>query len=277
MKRRWGAGAGLLFSLLLLTSCGLFYPSEPVQPATEGIASVQPEGSAAVTTVPEPSESPSAILLASVVKQYDKTLLLAGTSDQAGEVYLIPYEEVPLLDAKGNAISPQQIQPGKIVAVSHSGMVMETYPAQIDPLQIQLKDEPISAVSLYAGVLDALYQEDPGLNEGARIFAFDFTKATSLKPAEKSALCYLMGNAYQKETLEGTFDLLCQEGYIDKEALRFPDGILFALSDTVQEDRTVHFSVSKWRSGTGAFGWDDCRAQKGETGWTYETGNAWIS
>lgn len=277
MKRKWGAVAGLLASLLLLTSCGLFYSSETAQPTKEGTTSVQPEPSAIVTTVPSSSESPSAVLLASVVKRYDKTLLLAGTSGQAGEVYLVPYEEIPLLDTRGNSISPQQIQPGKIVAVSHSGMVMETYPAQIAPVQIQLKDEPVSAVSLYTKVLEELYKEDPGLNENIRILAFDFTKAASLTPAEKSALCYWMGTVYQKETLEGTFEQLCQEGYIDKEAMYFPDGLLFSISDTVAENGTVKFSVSKWRSGLGAYGWNNCTAQRGEAGWAYETGDAWIS
>lgn len=267
--------AWLAAGLLLLTSC-LFRPSADPQPSTDG-SSPQPGTPSAVVTVPMPSESPSIVLLASVVKKYDETLLLAEISGQTEDAYLIPYKNVPVLDAQGDPISAEQIQPGKIVAVSYDGLILSTYPAQFTPTQIQLEDKPDSAVALYARVLDDLYQQDPGLNQDVSILAFDFTGENLLTPAEQNALCYLMGCTYQKETLIGTFDMLCQKGYIDQEAMLFPDGLLFTLSDTVQEDQTVTFSVSKWRSGLGAVGWDDCTAQRGENGWMYLARETWIS
>jgi hypothetical protein len=253
---KWGKWGALLACLPLLAAC----QSKQV-----------PEEQ------PTPSPTPSALLQASVVRWYDTSLLLAGVSGQAGDVYLVPYEEIPLLDEKGNHIEPGAVQTGSIVAISYDGLVRETFPAGITPSSIQVQEKRPSVITLYEQVIGDLYAQGPALNADIRYMAFDLTQVSNLTEAEKSAFVYLLGNAYRKEALQGTFQSLCEAGYINKEKLYFESGVLFEIADEGLTGQTVHFSASKWRSGLGAIGLSNCVATLSGDTWTYEVGSNWIS
>jgi hypothetical protein len=224
-----------------------------------------------------PSPEPSAVLQASVVQRYGESLLLAGISGEGGDVYLVPYQEIPLLDEKGNPMAPGEVQRGSIVAVSYDGLVRETFPAGITPSRIQVQKKSPSVIALYEQVIGDLYAQDAALNEGIQRIAFDLTKISNLTEAEKSAFVYLLGNTYHKEALQGTFDSLCEAGYIDKEKAQFESGVLFEIADEKMAGQTVYFSASKWRSGLGAIGISNCVATLSGDTWTYEIQDTWIS
>ena len=78
------------------------------------------------------------------------------------------------------------------------------------------------------------------------------------------------------EVLEGTWQELADEGYIDEENLYFPDGVLITLAVTEGDREGFRFTLDKWRSGLGAVG---CSGEAGFDGqwWNYTIGEHWIS
>ena len=78
--------------------------------------------------------------------------------------------------------------------------------------------------------------------------------------------------------MQGTWEELAEQGYIQKEGLIWPDGCLFAFhaaENTQPAADRFEFDAQKWRSGLGAYFFQNCtaRAAKGGAGgWTYEVG-----
>jgi hypothetical protein len=100
-----------------------------------------------------------------------------------------------------------------------------------------------------------------------------------LNGGEKRALAYLAGGKYSPsgQSIMGTFDELSEQGLIDKENLYFETGILFAIEVTDVKEGAFTFSAQKWRSGLGAYFFNDCEAEKTSEGWTYTIGSEAIS
>ena len=68
----------------------------------------------------------------------------------------------------------------------------------------------------------------------------------------------------------------CQ-GLIDDKNLNFETGVLFKITDEIISDNTFSFQISKWRSGTGAIYYSDCKALKTGDSWEYSLGGFAIS
>ncbi len=133
-------------------------------------------------------------------------------------------------------------------------------------------------VDFYFNVLTELYESDEGLNSEIDTLAFDLTEANNLSEADKAALVERMGEQYGFATVCGTFEELCEQGYIDREKLYFPDGLLFRIDEVeVKGKNRFTFGMSKWRSGLGAIGADDCKATGKNGVWSYTAGAMWIS
>ena len=255
---------GLLSALLLL---GL------------GACAQTPGGPGPAETLPpaavsEGTGQEAAVMRLKIATVSENSFLGMGVGDRAtpGELYVVPTK-----DAAYATDTP--LAPGMVVDVFYDGLVQETYPATIaKPARIALTDTEDDLVGFYVGVLKEIYEYDPALNSEIDKLAFDLSETANLSESEKAALAYRMGCEYGMETLSGTYEGLCEQGYIDKENLYFPDGLLFQINQVEQKSETEFtFSLSKWRSGTGAVGMDDCTAERTGNQWHFTPGGMWIS
>lgn len=265
MKRLNQAAAVVLGVLLLFTACAKMQDS--------GGQSGPESTPAASQTGARPPKS-DAVLTGKIVKLYDKSFLLTGS--KMGELYTVS----SALDVYvgGEKTDMSALAAGQTVEIGYSGMVMESYPMQLgSPEYIKIVKEGNDLVGFYENVIDELWDRDPGLNSNADVMAFDLSKAANLTEGEKSALIYIAAGARGLQGIAGTFDELSEQGYIDKENLSFKTGLLFTLTVSDAADESFTFSLKKWRSGTGAYGFDDCKAKKTDSGWHYTIGGEWIS
>lgn len=229
------------------------------------------------------SDEASVTMDAEIFKVYETSILVGRTDPNAGDFDLITLgtDDIPLSDPDGNAIGHEALASGMSVQITYNGMIMETYPAKIDASALHVTDTGTtdSIFNFYLDVLKKWYAEDPGLNGDISMMGFDLTEVKTLTELEKNALIYVMGSEYGFETVSGTWQELCDAGYIDRDNLYWEDGVHFTLKDDglSKNGKNFHFSVTKWRSGLGAIGSDDCKARLKENGWEYEEGAMWIS
>ncbi|MBR0597409.1 hypothetical protein [Sinanaerobacter chloroacetimidivorans] len=133
----------------------------------------------------------------------------------------------------------------------------------------------LSAADAYWMVIDQLYQEDSGLNGDIKYLAIDTTEMVNLTEEGKEALLKQL-ESYGYEVLDTTFQELQEQGLIHD--LYFPEGILFQIQDEPMEGNTITMDASKWRSGTGAIGYDNLVVEYKNDIWEIkEFGGAWIS
>ena len=70
-----------------------------------------------------------------------------------------------LTDSESNPMELAALAPGMLVDIAFSGQIMETYPAQLDnPTAVKVVGQEADLVGFYLGVLNDLYDIDPGLN-----------------------------------------------------------------------------------------------------------------
>ena len=140
--------------------------------------------------------------------------------------------------------------------------------------------------SLYLKVLEDLWEVDSGLNGEIKYISVDLSKAPGeLTAGEKAAISYIFAKAHDKQCLELTFDELREQGYIEKDELYWEDGILFSITDDTKAEeqynglRVIKFDAKKWRSGKGAYFFNDCSASWPQNGtWSdYNVGRHAIS
>lgn len=200
-------------------------------------------------------------------------LLIAGAGERSDSCDLFSLSVDGLATKAGSVPAP-----GDTVEIGYSGSIMETYPATFsDPVYISVTEKSGSPISMYIELLCALYEDDAALNDGITYLAFDLDNCTNLTPAERNAVAWLLSGKYSLEPLTGSFGELADEGYVDKDNLSFPDGVILKITDTAIENGSFTFSASKWRSGDGAIGMEDCKATLTDGRWTYEEGSMWIS
>lgn len=225
--------------------------------------------------VPAATPKAEATLAGKIVSLNDGSLLLAGSG--GGELYSVT-TGVPVYDETGNEADVSALQNGQTLEVGYSGAVMESYPAQPDsPVYLKITGRGDDLVGFYQTVLSDLWNTDEGLNGGLELLAFDLSQTANLTEGEKSALVYLVSGAYDLPVITGTFDELCRQGYIDREALRFETGMLLKLTVTDTAEDSFTFDAEKWRSGTGAFYFHNCSAEKQDGVWSYTVGSYMIS
>ena len=216
-------------------------------------------------------EQSKAIYIGKVIKMYDNYMLIAGADENlnSSDLYIastnIDYDK-------------DKIKAGAIIKIGYDGEIMESYPAKFgDVRYIKFIEQKEDLVGLYEKVFDKLWETDKGLNTDIDILAFDLSKTTNLSGSEKSALAFVLGNKYSLETVSGTFEELRASGYIDKENLYFENGILFSFEVTKESNNSFKFNAQKWRSGNGAYFFQDCTAKKTNNGWDFKIGSEAIS
>lgn len=235
-------------------------PPAAATPGSEapGTAAVEPEG--------------GALLAGTVIDVSDGSLLLAGEGDYDG-LYRLSLDGVPVEPGGVEALCV-----GKRAEVTFGGITAECFPEiPADVTRVRAVDGDLSPFVLYRQVLFDLMETDEGLNGGARYLGVDLSGAANLTGGEKLALQYLLEQQYGLSVLPGTFDELCEQGYIDRDALYWEDGVLLRVALVEDGTDTFRFDAEKWRSGLGAIYWTDCTAARGADGWTYEVGGFAIS
>ena len=186
---------------------------------------------------------------------------------------------------------------------------LESYPAlfgEVERITV-LPDEFDDRCALYLRVLNDLWGKDEGLNSsGVEYISVDLA-ATSLSPAERSAVAWTFAQSHGAEPMELSYEQLCAEGYVsglEGEDI-FPaweNGVLFTITETDDSvtfnlpslseggelpsmtqyniKNTVSFDASKWRTALGAYGFSECVAAQDNSGvWgDYRiNGPEWIS
>ena len=116
----------------------------------------------------------------------------------------------------------------------------------------------------------SLWEEDQALQADIDYIGIDLSH-TSLTKSEQDALAWRFGELKGKEVLVGTFDELCEQGFIDGENLYWENGCLLSIEEEGLPDEEsylnkVLFRAQKWRSGLGAIMFTSCTAERDKTG-----------
>ena len=144
---------------------------------------------------------------------------------------------------------------------------------------------------LYLEVLEDLWNVDPGLNDEISQIGIDLSELSHLTEVEKEVVISEFVAKHKLPYLVGTWEELCEQGFIDKENLCWKDGLFFSIKTNedaewnlpaIKEGDPVpeltSFDAQKWRSGLGAYFFGQCTAQKNADGiWSYTVGTEAIS
>lgn len=210
----------------------------------------------------------------------DGNLLLAGTGDDTS-LYHLPTKDLPItFEGKSKTLID-----GMLIEIGYDGMIMETYPGQFNhPSSIRvLKDGTDTKCAMYLDVLNELWKEDAALQYDISMVGFDLS-STSLTASEQAGIMWAFAEKHQLfndniSPIQGTFDELTEQGYINKEELYWEDGCLLSITEKSLDGNKITFDAEKWRSGLGAYFYIDCTANQGKDGvWSdWEMGSAAIS
>ena len=261
---------------------------------------------------PSPKGAPATARCRVVAVSEGNTLLLADVDSERGDIYTLDAGELSLEHDQaelGELLDDGQLAVGALVEVAFGGDILESYPALFGGVEriTVLPDEFDDRCALYLRVLNDLWGKDEGLNSsGVEYISVDLA-ATSLTPAERSAVAWTFAQSHSAEPLELNYEQLCEEGYIsglEGENI-FPaweNGVLFTITETDDPvtfnlpslseggeepsmsqfniKNTVSFDASKWRTALGAYGFSKCVAVQNNDGvWgDYRiNGPEWIS
>lgn len=222
-----------------------------------------------------------AILTAKVIDISGKSILLANMAEDAGsaDIYMLHGDKLDFItDDKGKNLGFSALERGMLVDIAFDGMIQESYPMGLGSVTgIFIKSQSNDIGGFYKAVVDDLYAVDPGLNDDINVLAFDLTGVSNMTETEKTALIYLLGNTYGMQAIAGTYEELCEQGYINRDKLYFEKGLLFTIEDTTISGDSFIFNAQKWRSGLGAYFFHKCTARKSKDGWGYTIGAEMIS
>lgn len=201
-------------------------------------------------------------------------ILILYTNEAAG-LYTLNLSGIELSGCKKN-----DIVPGTDVEIEYSGMIMETYHAQLsEPKSIKIiGGEANDICQMYLDVALKLWEEDQGIN-GA-ICALEI-KDDTISENQKRVVAYELQNrlGFETSVILSTREELENEGIIDKENLYFKGGALLTITADKESNngKSFDFSAQKWASGTGAIFFFNCKAEQNNGKWSYELGGFAIS
>lgn len=261
---------------------------------------------------PSPKGAPATARCRVVSVSENNVLLLADVDSERGDIYTLDAGELSLEHdqaERGELLADSQLAAGALVEVAYGGDILESYPALFGGVEriTVLPDEFDDRCALYLRVLNDLWGKDEGLNSsGVEYISVDLS-ATSLSPAERSAVAWTFAQSHSAEPMELSYEQLCAEGYIsgltgENAFPQWEKGILFTITETDDPvtfnlpslseggelpsmtqyniKNTVSFDASKWRTALGAYGFSECVAAQDNSGvWgDYRiNGPEWIS
>lgn len=261
---------------------------------------------------PSPKGAPATARCRVVSVSENNVLLLADVDSERDGIYTLDASGLPLYrepTERGELLADSQLAVGALVEVAFGGDILESYPALFGGVEriTVLPDRFDDRCALYLRVLGDLWGKDEGLNSsGVEYISVDLA-ATSLTPAERSAVAWTFAQSHSAEPMELNYEQLCAEGYIsglEGEDI-FPaweNGVLFTITETDDPvtfnlpslseggelpsmtqyniKNTVSFDASKWRTALGAYGFSECVAAQDNSGvWGdyHINGPEWIS
>ena len=138
---------------------------------------------------------------------------------------------------------------------------------------------------LYLQVLEDLWNIDSGLNNEISQIGIDLSELSNLNEDQKDYVISKFASKHNLPYIAGTWEELCEQGYIDKDNLCWEDGLFFSIKtneDALKADSEgleyASFDAQKWRSGLGAYFFGQCLAQKNADGkWSYTVGQEAIA
>lgn len=261
---------------------------------------------------PSPKGAPATARCRVVSVSENNVLLLADVDSERGDIYTLDAGELSLEHDQaelGELLDDGQLAVGALVEVAFGGDILESYPALFGGVEriTVLPDEFDDRCALYLRVLGDLWGKDEGLNSsGVEYISVDLS-ATSLTPAERSAVAWTFAQSHGAEPMELSYEQLCAEGYIsgltgENAFPQWEKGILFTITETDDPvtfnlpslseggelpsmtqyniKNTVSFDASKWRTALGAYGFSECVAAQDNSGvWGdyHINGGEWIS
>lgn len=264
--------------------------------ATSGAAKTPDSGSATADipethsdhTKPPVMEVESVTTTCRIVDGADTGNLLLAAQDDSADVYRLKVREDLLYYENPETT---ELKNGMLVEICHSGMILESYPAQFaDIYSILVPDSGMDNLcELYLQVLDDLWEVDPELNSHITELGVDLS-STRLPASEQAAVVLAFGDRHSLFPIQGTYEELVEAGYINGEQLYWENGCLFSISEQNlhsmmqkaggdSDSSSVSFNAQKWCSGTGAYLFTDCTAERSARGtWdSYEVGGYAIS
>ena len=142
-------------------------------------------------------------------------------------------------------------------------------------------DIRIDVCELYLEVLEDLWNVDSGLNSEISQIGIDLSELSHLTELEKGTVMREFASKHNLPFIAGTWEELCEQGYIDKDNLYWEDGLFFSIKtnkDGDSDPERTAFDAQKWRSVLGAYFFGQCTAQKNANGkWSYTVGQEAIS
>ena len=195
-------------------------------------------------------------------------LVLAGESR---DVY--PAESGALtVYLDGGAAAFSDLQNGMLLTVDPDYTVLETWPGQLVGATVRAngdagKEDHGDLCGLYLQVLEDLWNEDDGLNGGVAYISVDLDAAPGgLTEGEKAAVAWIFAGRHGAQGLTFGFEELKENGYIKENVLYWEDGLLMRIGETEKGSSagTLRFNAQKWRSGDGAYFFNDCTAARGK-------------
>ena len=239
-----------LITLLLLSGCAAPACTAEKAPAAS---------TTAPTAAPTPESPVVTSLLRVIAADESGSTLLADISNRAVYRNHLP-------DGKAYPV-------GTLLEVTTTASVMAIYPAQFDKVQaVKLLEEGFDdRCALYLQVLEDLWKEDQALQSEIDYIGIDLSE-TSLTPSEQDALAWRFAELKGKQLVQGTWEELAEQGFIDKENLYWENGCLLSiheegfLTDEEKDPNKITFRAEKWRSGLGAIMFTDCTAERNKTG-----------
>ncbi|MDE6750548.1 MAG: serpin family protein [Lachnospiraceae bacterium] len=207
-----------------------------------------------------------------VVDSADVELLLAKIDGRAGDVYRLSTKDIDIITESGEALTDGEIESGSLIEISFDGNIEETFPGHlcgVTEIRVLDKGGFDNLCSLYLDVLEDLWQVDSALNSDITMIGVDLSQ-TRLSPTEQSALAWRFRELHGVEIVQGTWQELVEQGYIDGEALYWENGCLFSITEKEMEGEyslnIVTFDAEKWRSGLGAYCFVDCTSVQSALG-----------
>ena len=261
---------------------------------------------------PSPKGAPATARCRVVSVSENNVLLLADVDSERGDIYTLDAGELSLEHDQaelGELLDDGQLAVGALVEVAFGGDILESYPALFGGVEriTVLPDRFDDRCALYLRVLGDLWGKDEGLNSsGVEYISVDLA-ATSLTPAERSAVAWTFAQSHGAEPMELSYEQLCAEGYIsgltgENAFPQWEKGILFTITETDEPvlfslpsmsegeeepsmsqfniKNTVSFDASKWRTALCAYGFSKCVAVQNNDGvWGdyHINGPEWIS
>lgn len=187
-------------------------------------------------------------------------------------------DDTKFYDMNGNEISIDKLEVGDRISVVYNGIIMESYPAQINAISITLTENK-ELIEAYKAIIDDIYQEDNGLNSDISIIALDLKDIKDLSEEELGTLVEMVKESYDIDVMKATYEELIEQGLVDEDKLYFETGILIRIIEPKydKDKKLLTYGIEKWRSGLGAIGSNEASAQYENGKWKITKENMWIS